>query len=73
MSTTVRHDPFARGGYERVSCGSGTCLWCGQVRQRLYSYEWEDDDASHRRRIGMRPHQAIQVFCNFECFDSYHS
>jgi hypothetical protein len=72
-SRTVRHDAFARGGFARTCHGPGECAWCGQKRTRVYSYVWVSDGAlDGQPRIFVR-HQADQVFCNFDCFESYHS
>jgi hypothetical protein len=74
MSSRVARDPFARGEYARF-CFSNTdsdmsCDWCGQKPKRLYAYLWESDEA-------MRRHTELdasgeKLFCNKQCFDSYH-
>ena len=68
MPRQVQRDPFARGGYDRKCHGPGECDWCGQHRQRRFSYRWDPDDS---RRAP--DHTYSRRFCNFACFSSFHS
>jgi hypothetical protein len=65
----VKHDAFARGGYDRRSQGKGKCCWCGQERRVMFTFVWEPDDNT---RGTDRGHRAAKQFCNFQCFESYH-
>jgi hypothetical protein len=75
MSTTVRHDPFARGALQRF-CFANThpahrlaCAWCGQQPARLYTYLWWSDGHMAPRVSGSGP----DTFCNLACHDAYAS
>ena len=79
MSTSVRHDPFARQSFvrsctanPRMSCGTHSgrmhCDWCGQTPARLFNYVTCPDD---RNRVTPAPYG--NWFCNLGCFDSYNS
>ena len=59
--SSVARDPFARGELRRELAGSGECSWCGQRRNRLYTYGWESDGG---RRGGPAPGK----FCGLPCF-----
>ena len=63
MTYAVARNPFARWEYERTTHVGGTCAWCGQKRQRTFTYSWAPDDG--RRERGWRQ------FCNFECFKAF--
>ena len=71
MSTTVEHDPYARGAYRRFCLPNPTsypCAWCGQQPKRLYAYVWEPDD---RTRETCQC-EADKYFCNTACRRSYY-
>ena len=69
MSIHVARDPFARGSYHRESTGSGKCWWCGQRKTQLFEYFWERDAG----RCPPVEKFGGPRFCNFECFDAYHT
>jgi hypothetical protein len=73
MPHCVRHDPFARGGFKRKCRGPGDCAWCGQKRKRVFTYVWVSDGALDGQPNIFIRHQANHAFCNFSCFESYHS
>lgn len=73
MPHSVRHDPFARGAFKRTCRGPGDCAWCGQKRKRVFTYVWVSDAALDGQPSIFARHQANRVFCNFDCFHSYHS
>jgi hypothetical protein len=66
MSTTIAHDPFARGAYRRFTRANTarhhTCCGCGQAPRRLYSYAWEYDDCPRQQTDPGR------YFCTLECY-----
>jgi hypothetical protein len=76
---TLQRDPFARGEYVRFTitapAHSETCAWCGnsklthefQKSARFYRYAWWSDDKKAPADPGG------PVFCNFDCFRTYHS
>jgi hypothetical protein len=68
----IQHDPFARGGYERESAGPGRCHGCGDLRRNTFRYVWVSDASTRGPSIFHR-HQRDHAFCNFRCFQSYHS
>ena len=67
-STTLRHDPFARGSVRRFclpnTAGRYACDWCGQKPSRLYAYVWEGDTKRYTATpIG-------RYYCNVLCMES---
>lgn len=70
---TVQRDPFARGEYVRRTYTRNNvgwslrtkfeCRWCGQSKDRLYTYEWRSD--------GGRAHGESDLFCDFNCFKDF--
>jgi hypothetical protein len=73
MPHSVRRDPFARGAFERASHGPGECAWCGQKRKRVFTYVWLSDGALGGKPSIFHRRQADHAFCNFACFESYHT
>jgi hypothetical protein len=73
MPHSVRHDPFARGAFKRTCRGPGECTWCGQKRKRVFTYVWVSDGSLSGQPSIFARHQANHVFCDFQCFKSYHS
>lgn len=73
MAAHIKHDPFARGSFERecVTANNQTCDWCGQYCKRLFTYVWISD-ASSRPNI-FHKSQKDHRFCNFQCFTSFNS
>jgi hypothetical protein len=69
MPTSVGRDPFARGEYERHSHGPGECCNCGSRVKCVYSYVWVGDDNT---RSTDDAHRRAKLFCDFNCFKSYH-
>jgi len=67
--TTCARDPFARGEYRRRTYVHGECEWCGQKRERLYSYSWEEDGWGMTRS---RRWEDEHMFCNLECRKAYY-
>ena len=69
MAMTVRRDPFARGEYKRFCLDGGRyrvkCDWCGQRKNRLFSYVWWSDDKPEPQE------DSGEFFCDFSCFSSY--
>ena len=61
-------DPFARGNVARQVSDRAdkTCDYCGQTRQRLYSYGWSPDSTMNRDYIDSK-----HAFCNRECYTAY--
>jgi hypothetical protein len=70
MAHTMRHDPFARGEYERVCHAPGQCGRCGQTRPRFFTLVWVRDD---RPQPTKDEHRGTKNFCAFYCFTAYHS
>jgi hypothetical protein len=73
MSTLIKHDAFARASYMRTCKGPGACAWCGQWRERVFTYVWVSDGAFGGEPSIFVRHQADYPFCNFACFEYYHS
>jgi hypothetical protein len=73
MPHSVRHDPIARGAFKRTWHGPGECAWCGSKRKRVFTYVWVSDGALDGQPSIFNKHQADSFFCNFSCFESYHS
>lgn len=71
MPLSMRHDPFARGEYERTThtntAGRHKCEWCGSKPKRLYQYVWWNDDNNRPRIVK----SSVRWYCNFSCFQSY--
>lgn len=74
MAFYVARDPFARGSYKRMSVTNTgrtahvrDCASCGQKPRVLYVYEWESDE--RRRPLNAK---MGKVFCNLNCFKTYH-
>lgn len=70
---TVAYDPFARAGLERESHIQSPgnafrlcCEWCGNDKHVLYSYTPE-------RPAFRVPQRVTNVFCNLDCYRSYHA
>ena len=61
-----KRDPFARGSVARQVSDrpDHECDWCGDERQRLYSYGWSPD--AGKDYIDTR-----HAFCNWECYSAY--
>jgi hypothetical protein len=70
MTHTMRHDPFARGEYERVCHGPGQCAWCGQTRPPVFTFVWVRDD---RPQPTKNEHRGTKNLFAFDCFTAYHS
>jgi len=73
MAHEVGRDGFARGALGRACHPAGKCQWCGQQRTRLFSYVWVSDGSLAGQPSIVCVHQRKHGFCNFQCFESYHS
>lgn len=72
MSIHVGRDPFARAQYHKTTFKSSdnmSCDWCGNKKERLFSYTWEED----QRNQCPPKYLNDRKFCNFSCFKTYYS
>jgi hypothetical protein len=64
--TVLSRDPFARGNFVRERAHTGSCDWCGQVKQ-LYRYGFDPDGAADTPYLN--PHR----FCSVGCYRDFAS